>query len=501
MILVSIAGMDTSFIAAEDRVAVNLAATNNDVLPDRLHNVAQRMIAESERYVAWHDVEISRVERLLEALQKQRSVYVTRVQRYKSTVASYRKIPNELIAEIFMHSSEYLYVIPKLNQTPWTLERVCSRWRAVAHATPKLWSTIRVRKSWSDNTLTRHITALKGLAWRSTGTLISLDVDVARSKEVVPFVTLLRKNAKRFDHISLTVDHTLARRFLASPPCLFYNLQTLSIKQSSNDQLKILSVLQGAHNLRSLTFHFPLPLDTLELSKIPFSQLTTLSLQSNGLPSAVLFEALAACKLLVVCALEISIITRHNRNIPNPTRLTLPELERLRLDIARGTQNADDLWIADLNLPKLRDFEFHAMGSESLQWRSAWSPTITRSRRLECLMLFNEVSEDVLEEILVATPFLIKLEMWCGTKFSNSMLRRMSSGELLPRLSSLSCVIETEEHLNLHLDMFDGRRLESNSAVEITYVHFSTAAAMGSIPLEKLIEVSKKYGVHFPGYV
>ncbi|RDB27207.1 hypothetical protein Hypma_004456 [Hypsizygus marmoreus] len=90
-----------------------------------------------------------------------------------------------------------------------------------------------------------------------------------------------------------------------------------------------------------------------------------------------------------------------------PTRLTPPELKRLRLDISRGpSQKVDDLWIPYLGLllqitrkPRFSCDGLHHIVAVSLDTSdySLAEPGVPH--------LFNKITEAALEEILVAIPF------------------------------------------------------------------------------------------------
>ncbi|KAJ7036281.1 hypothetical protein C8F04DRAFT_884923, partial [Mycena alexandri] len=56
-------------------------------------------------------------------------------------VAPIRKMPNEILAEIFMQRVERVYSVPwnPAVDPEWLLGQVCGIWRAVALSTPRLW--------------------------------------------------------------------------------------------------------------------------------------------------------------------------------------------------------------------------------------------------------------------------------------------------------------------------------------------------------------------------
>ncbi|KAJ7846237.1 hypothetical protein B0H14DRAFT_2773039 [Mycena olivaceomarginata] len=64
-----------------------------------------------------------------------------------SSLEGIERLPPENLAEIFMFclpSGRWALYWPNTENAPWVLAQVCSRWRAVALSTPRLWRTIEV---------------------------------------------------------------------------------------------------------------------------------------------------------------------------------------------------------------------------------------------------------------------------------------------------------------------------------------------------------------------
>ena len=59
---------------------------------------------------------------------------------------NHEKLPDELLAEIFLESNERRLSIPyNHRESIWVLPRVCSRWRRIAFGTRTLWSNLWLR--------------------------------------------------------------------------------------------------------------------------------------------------------------------------------------------------------------------------------------------------------------------------------------------------------------------------------------------------------------------
>ncbi|KAJ7607852.1 hypothetical protein FB45DRAFT_702388, partial [Roridomyces roridus] len=98
-------------------------------------------MAELDGRLASFDVEILRVREQLARLEDGRTVLLDLRRRTKPILSSIRRIPPEILAEIFKAAgtSRSRFI---LANTLWVLTHVCSRWRAIATSTPSLWSSI-----------------------------------------------------------------------------------------------------------------------------------------------------------------------------------------------------------------------------------------------------------------------------------------------------------------------------------------------------------------------
>ncbi|KAF8996077.1 hypothetical protein BDZ89DRAFT_930960, partial [Hymenopellis radicata] len=96
------------------------------------------------------DEQISHTEQLLKSLRHARVDTELQRQDAQSLLHPIRSLPNELLAQIFSNCThgwekhDAWWTVDSLNYsvTPWTLTRVCSRWRALALAMPELWTYI-----------------------------------------------------------------------------------------------------------------------------------------------------------------------------------------------------------------------------------------------------------------------------------------------------------------------------------------------------------------------
>ncbi|KAJ7679706.1 hypothetical protein B0H14DRAFT_3908358 [Mycena olivaceomarginata] len=85
---------------------------------------------------------IAEIERLIIELRAEQSVAQERLDSYKYPAVN---LPNEIISEIFIHFLPAVPLFPPLRGilSPTALTHICSKWRAIALATPALWTAIK----------------------------------------------------------------------------------------------------------------------------------------------------------------------------------------------------------------------------------------------------------------------------------------------------------------------------------------------------------------------
>jgi len=92
------------------------------------------------------DAQIDLLKATMDQLIADRDDLAERVRLYPAVLAPVRRIPQELICEIFSWTLPCTRKIGEwtVDQPPWYLGHVCSTWRAIAGAYPSLWSPITV---------------------------------------------------------------------------------------------------------------------------------------------------------------------------------------------------------------------------------------------------------------------------------------------------------------------------------------------------------------------
>ncbi|KAJ7607875.1 hypothetical protein FB45DRAFT_1130546 [Roridomyces roridus] len=109
----------------------------------------QSAMSDIDQRISALDLEISGLQSRLGELQEARSALIRSREQYKVILSPLRRLPTETLGEIFVQTIPSMRDLDKwngfgMNQSPWVLTHVCSRWREIAISLPSLWSLIYV---------------------------------------------------------------------------------------------------------------------------------------------------------------------------------------------------------------------------------------------------------------------------------------------------------------------------------------------------------------------
>ncbi|KAJ7471553.1 hypothetical protein B0H11DRAFT_1867737 [Mycena galericulata] len=125
-------------------------AANEDDMPGLLQSpfpetLSSNTIPSDPQVCAIHDAiqraeaAISEKTGMIQRLEQQRADLEAFVNKQRGVVSAMRRFPNEILGDIFGHFVYHQEFNPSKNM-PWRIARVCSRWRSVALAFPRLWT-------------------------------------------------------------------------------------------------------------------------------------------------------------------------------------------------------------------------------------------------------------------------------------------------------------------------------------------------------------------------
>lgn len=108
---------------------------------DEIHN----LLTDPINQLTQLDTEIARLQNIIDQLFLKRTQLHADIVSHKALTTPMRRIPQELLQEIFIHCLPTRHnAVMSSGEAPLLLGRVCSQWRSVSRFTPRLWSSIHV---------------------------------------------------------------------------------------------------------------------------------------------------------------------------------------------------------------------------------------------------------------------------------------------------------------------------------------------------------------------
>ncbi|KAJ7094732.1 hypothetical protein B0H15DRAFT_830689 [Mycena belliarum] len=156
-------------------------------------------------------------------------------------LAPCKKLPAELLAEVFLFCIAHPTVLPPTSHEPLlVLTQVCSGWRELALQTPQLWASISVSLTSEDTDVPRLAEITKQWISRA-GTTCPLSITVECSgpyanivcedpELVSAFGALIVSHAQHLRDVDLALPITALLPFFKLPPGTFPCLQTLALR-------------------------------------------------------------------------------------------------------------------------------------------------------------------------------------------------------------------------------------------------------------------------------
>ncbi|PPQ90854.1 hypothetical protein CVT25_007389 [Psilocybe cyanescens] len=118
---------------------------NNDRPSDKALAAVKNLLVGPTKQLEDIDAEMHRLEEAMRELQEKRVKIDNSVRHYKCISAPIRRIPPDILFKIFRHCQPtHRNPTMAASEAPMLLTRVCSRWRSIALASPRLWARIHV---------------------------------------------------------------------------------------------------------------------------------------------------------------------------------------------------------------------------------------------------------------------------------------------------------------------------------------------------------------------
>ncbi|KAJ7646503.1 hypothetical protein FB45DRAFT_1098288 [Roridomyces roridus] len=178
----------------------HLLATNS--APEGLESrIASAHLAELEKQAAF-------LESVMVACADRHADVLRSIRDHKSILSPVRRLPNELLVEIFMVVVRDTYGfddnVPRpWSQPPWTLARVCRRWTAVALGTSLLWSRVVLHLD-LIGLGQGAVTMTELLHQRSGSAPLTVEIHDDRDRETHNVLNAAFTHCERWKHVQLS---------------------------------------------------------------------------------------------------------------------------------------------------------------------------------------------------------------------------------------------------------------------------------------------------------
>lgn len=442
----------------------------SNIVPSELETRQMKdLLLEEDAHLSDLNAQMVQLQASLQALAIQRSQRCARIRSYKAAISGVRRLPPEIVAEIFLRCCPESPILPlRPTDSHMVVTQICSGWRKVAIGFPELWHKLSlVGRADEQATQSKALACAKG--WIGRAGPLPLEVHIANFTGPTLIDDIIRPHANRFREIAIS-DLPLSP-FLAIPSNSFSLLESLTLSahpHGSEDTAKYLldATLDSAPKLHDFTLQgYVFNPATIRL---PWAQLTRLQILDTPVTPNTCLAVLEMCTSLVSCRFEI--ITSVDAITFNPSSLLLPHLSTLNL------VEAEPQWIAHsttarhsvtavidcLDLPALKDLTLPLHTSEACD---AFIDLASRSKfSLEKLTIspasvwFSEVLEQTssLSDVLEQTPSLLSFD-YNFLEMNTGVLYKMSRYELLPELQTLRVCFNGQRQAELAA-MIDNRR-------------------------------------------
>ncbi|KAK6996899.1 hypothetical protein R3P38DRAFT_3068324, partial [Favolaschia claudopus] len=102
-------------------------------------------IAQIGAHLVPYEMELVHLEAQIQALSVQRDRLKSYIDSHKALISQPRRIPQDIVEEIFLDCLPTAHnAVMDAREAPLLLGRICSRWRSIALALPKLWASLHI---------------------------------------------------------------------------------------------------------------------------------------------------------------------------------------------------------------------------------------------------------------------------------------------------------------------------------------------------------------------
>ncbi|KAJ8695909.1 hypothetical protein PTI98_005820 [Pleurotus ostreatus] len=316
---------------------------------------AERGAEKAGRSLTLLEAELQAAESYIVHVREARRKVQEHLSQHKTILAPIRRIPSEILAEIFVATIDDTTLCDPLDydEMPWLLGRVCHSWRMVTESTPKLWSRIRVELKFVSPLATRSRRLIDTFIQRAAQHPLKLEIDFSYH-DTHPIINLLTACSPQWEDVSMTLMNVSTWTALSPIRDRIPMLRRLSLK------LGYIWCLPSSPSLSPSPDHFSvapnlryLDIDPFFPLRIPWNQLARLITHSPYPCNTWCIFALAGN----VVEGDISISMNQQHLLPPAVEARLPFMRTLTLrtscDVIQYLTMPliREIWLVDISLP------------------------------------------------------------------------------------------------------------------------------------------------------
>ncbi|KAF7982254.1 hypothetical protein HWV62_29485 [Athelia sp. TMB] len=417
---------------------------------------ARQTLSEIQQDLDGVDETISHIRTALQRLLTKRAVLQDYADAHQGVLSYMRRIPTEILSEIFIHTLPAFPFELSAKDAPLLLERVCQRWKDVVRSTSLLWSYIQLDIGHGEDsrTITRIATCLSRSREHSLTIAVNgRNLEHQDLKSRFSVLRLLTHQCSRWQTVHLKLPLWAIRKYIIVGSSLL-RLHTLHLDITSDveedDSTKPLDCFSSAPKLKTLA------LTSTDLSDIvtngsmiiPWANLTSLAIDERK--AGEIWGMLQNCPNLEHFGAYISYDAPHGCSAVPPMKLA--HLHSLSLKIPLTSTI-----LSTLTLPAVQSLSFTLIDDVEPDGFD-WDPSVTwvthsgldvLISQSQCTILKLSFPEGRMQTVfepedvtgcLKAMPSLIELE--APSTLAESVVRSLAhhshcANPLVPKLRKL----------------------------------------------------------------
>lgn len=471
-----------------DAFDLRIGLTNAILSDNETRQVQGRYHARRNRVLQIDEVLVRAPRPGSRVLFQEREQMVRAMQRYRVALSPHKKLPVEILQEIFLYASAgYNRYTPRVQDPPILLCLVCSSWRQTAFNMPELWNNLHFS---ANDALSRLSKLTLAQMWFSRAadmplSLTLLDTPEDHSPNVDFINDLIAPFSTRFKYLHVVLHPSQIDALLSLGTGSFDRAEECRIVSNSAFMTTPLimpwespvAIFSQAARLRRLRIHLG-PLLLPDFFRFPWYQLQVLRCDSS-MDASHCTTMLRACNSLQKVHVRIFGI---KYSPPPAMEISLPNLTSFSVQLC--DQENYDRFFFPMVLPQLKSLWIYSYDGVP------WSPEMynilcDRSRcSLEHISL---ASVDILEtrdllRLFQLTPNLISVTISHNTPLDINVLNRIGRGEIGASLAQL--FLKGQRNLDHLLVMLETRqRLRASNHALSSLKFIETYVDPDEIPL------------------